>query len=121
MNPDLTGLPGEEMIRQGLADLMSGEESVPALLIQIGASRMREAGLPVPQLPPPATSAELRLYSLLCLQHGANAYSQYNALLRRLISFEQALECRRSAFLKKRGVEAVLPARRKAATVAPAP
>ena len=97
MTPDLTNLPGEDIIRQGLMDLALGEESVASLMVQIGASRMREAGLDVPSLPAQDRAAELRLYSLLSAQHGVDAYSQYNALLRRLVSFERALECRQSA------------------------
>jgi len=97
MTPDLTNLPGEEIIRQGLLDLTLGEESVSSLMVQIGASRMREAGLAVPPFPVRDQAAELRLYSLLSSRHGVDAYSQYNALLRRLVSFERALECRLSA------------------------
>jgi hypothetical protein len=37
--------------------------------------------------------AELELYRMLC-QAGGDAYSRYNALLRRLVSFEQALDRR---------------------------
>lgn len=97
MTPDLTGLPGEEIIRQGLADLRESHESVESLMVQIGASRMREAGLDVPRFSSSKIDAEIRLYTLLSSRHEANAYGQYNALLRRLISFERALECRQSA------------------------
>lgn len=97
MTPDLTGLPEEEIIQRGLADLRDSHESVESLMVQIGASRMREAGLDVPRFSPPKVDAEIRLYTLLSSLHGANAYAQYNALLRRLISFESALECRQSA------------------------
>lgn len=94
--PDLTGLPGEELIRQGLRDLLLGNDSMEALMVQIGASRMREAGLEVPEFSPRSSAAELSLYSLLSIKHGEEAYSQYNSLLRRLVSFERALECRQS-------------------------
>ncbi len=40
--------------------------------------------------------AELQLYRLL-RQEGGDAYSRYNALLRELVSFEQALDVRTSA------------------------
>ena len=34
---------------------------------------------------------EMALYRLLAAQHGNGAYSQYNALIRSLVSFERAL------------------------------
>lgn len=94
---DITHLPGEEFVRQGLQDLEQGETTtLEALLLQIGATRIRNAGVPVPDFPRHETDAELRLYFLLGEQHGNNAYSQYNAHIRRLISFEQSLEARSS-------------------------
>ena len=36
---------------------------------------------------------EHRLYDLLAATHGDGAHSQYNALIRRLVSFERAAEC----------------------------
>lgn len=96
MNTDITELPGEEFLRQGLTDLAEGTDSVASLLIQIGASRIREAGVTVPFFRPRDSAAELRLYDLLASEHGSGAYGQYNALLRRLISFERALEARHS-------------------------
>lgn len=97
MTPDLTGLPGEELICQGIEDLRERRESVESLMVQIGASRMRAAGLDIPLFSKPDIDAELRLYGLLSSQFGNEAYPRYNALLRRLISFERALECRQSA------------------------
>jgi hypothetical protein len=38
-------------------------------------------------------SAELRLYELLSERDPDGAHSAYNALLRRLVSFERAAEC----------------------------
>jgi hypothetical protein len=36
--------PGEDLIHQGLIDLAAGEESIPALLVAIGAPRLRRLG-----------------------------------------------------------------------------
>jgi hypothetical protein len=36
---------------------------------------------------------ELRLYNLLAERYGDAAHSKYNALLRRLVSFERAAAC----------------------------
>lgn len=95
--PDsITGLPGEALMRQGLADLLSGRMTAPACLIEIARSRLTRAGFipagPMNSLPDP----ELRLYRLL-RQEGGDAYSRYNAWLRELVSFEQALDARQSA------------------------
>jgi hypothetical protein len=92
-NDLLTGLPGEEFVREGLADLQAGRWTVSACLVVISLPRMRRAGLV--RLEPAAVPAdvELELYRMLC-QAGGDAYSRYNALLRRLASFEQALDRR---------------------------
>ncbi len=83
-------LPGEGLIREGIADLAGGRETAAALLVSIGACRLTEAGLNVPA---PLRDPEHRLYALLARTRGNDAHSQYNALVRRLVSFEHALEC----------------------------
>jgi hypothetical protein len=88
--PRVTGLPGADYIEAGLADLACGVESVPALLVAIGAPRLRRAGISVPPGPP---TPEHRLYHLLARGGADTAHSRYNALIRRLVSFERALEC----------------------------
>jgi hypothetical protein len=89
---DWSHLPGGELIEQGLADLARGQESVGALLVAIGAPRLRHAGLRIPPLAALAQDPELRLYRLLRRERPEDAYSYYNSLIRRLVSFEQALE-----------------------------
>lgn len=83
-------LPGADLIREGLRDLAAGVESVPALLVLIGAPRLRRIGLDVPDT---EDFPEDRLYAQLAAVHGDGAHSQYNALIRRLVSFERAAEC----------------------------
>lgn len=85
-----TGLPGEDLIETGVADLERGVESVPALLVSIGAPRLRRLGWTLERTIP---SPERRLYELLSRGNPDAAHSRYNALLRRLISFERALAC----------------------------
>lgn len=80
------------MIEAGLADLAQGVESVSALLVAIGTPRLRVLGLVVPAGPP---HPERRLYDRLALEHGDAAHGRYNALIRRLVSFERALACAR--------------------------
>lgn len=85
--------PGHEMIERGLKDLAEGTESVPALLVSIGALRLRSAGFPVPDNT--FVSPEIRLYQKLAESDSDAAHSRYNALIRTLVSFERAVECAR--------------------------
>jgi hypothetical protein len=84
-------LPGAELVSAGIEDLRRGVESVPALLVAIGRPRLSGlvADLPADSFDHP----EHRLYLLLAREHGDEAHSRYNALLRRLVSFERAAEC----------------------------
>ncbi len=90
----LRGLPGEDLIREGLADLQAGRCTIPSCLVAIGLPRLRRSGLAVTEPPAAPGDAELQLYRLL-RQAGGDAYSRYNALIRQLVSFEDALERRR--------------------------
>jgi hypothetical protein len=85
-------LPGADLIEKGISDLASGVESVEALLVSIGAPRLRRIGLSVPA---GLASPEHRLYELLARTEPDSAHSRYNALVRRLVSFERAAECAR--------------------------
>lgn len=86
----LDRFPGGELVRKGLADLLHGDETIEALLVSIGAPRLRAAGLPVER---PFPDPEHRLYEILARTDPDSAHSRYNALLRRLVSFESAIEC----------------------------
>ncbi len=83
--------PGEDIILQGLSDLSEGLETVPALLVAIGAPRLRRIGFVIASDIFP--SPEHRLYALLAADNPDAAHSRYNALIRRLVSFERAAEC----------------------------
>jgi hypothetical protein len=83
-------LPGSDLIAAGLDDLSRGVPSIPALLVSIGAPRLRRLGC---QLPNPIPDPEHRLYELLRQADPDAAHSRYNALVRRLVSFERAAEC----------------------------
>ena len=86
---DLATLPGHELVLRGLEDLAAGRESNEALLVSIGAHRLREAGIDVPA---PLASPEHRLYGRLAAEDDAAAHSRYNALVRRLVGFERAAD-----------------------------
>jgi hypothetical protein len=84
-------LPGSDLVRQGVEDLAKGRHSIPALLVLIGAPRLRAAGVPVPASD--IDVPEHWLYHKLWQEDPDSAHSRYNALVRRLVSFERAMEC----------------------------
>jgi hypothetical protein len=88
---DLEALPGGDLVQEGITDLARGIESIPSLLVSIGAPRLRRMGLPVPETL--IGSPEHRLYEKLAESDPDSAHSRYNALLRRLVSFEDTAEC----------------------------
>lgn len=83
-------LPGEDLVQRGLEDLAVGVESVESLLVSVGAPRLTGLGVAVDN---PFPSPEHRLYELLSAEEPASAHSRYNALIRRLVSYERAAEC----------------------------
>jgi hypothetical protein len=87
---DFERLPGGDLVARGLEDLARSRETEEALLVSIAAPRLRSLGLPVAA---PLPDAEHRLYERLAEEDPDSAHSRYNALLRRLTSFESALEC----------------------------
>lgn len=85
-------LPGGDLLRDGLRDLAAGRATLPALLLQIAAPRLREHGLAVPLPAADAPAAELCLYARLEKEHGAGGYACYRALLGELDSLVNALD-----------------------------
>jgi hypothetical protein len=81
--------------------------------VSIGAPRLRQLGLPITD---PIPGSEHRLYDLLSRSAPDSAHSRYNALVRRLVSFERAMACaladatRIQQFMKALGREADRPA-----------
>ena len=87
-------VPGNELVAAGLADLERGEMTIEALLVAVGAPRLRALGLPVPETPVTLGQPELALYKAVGRLHPDDAHSRYNALIRRLVSYERELERR---------------------------
>lgn len=83
-------LPGADLISRGLDDLDAGRETVEALLVSIGGPRLQSLGY---ELNSPFDFPEHRLYLRLAREKGNAAHSAYNALVRRLVSFERAAQC----------------------------
>jgi hypothetical protein len=83
-------LPGADLIQRGIADLLAERETTEALLVSIGATRLRSVGV---ELPPSIDSPEHKLYRLLAVEKANGAHSAYNALIRRLVSFERTARC----------------------------
>ena len=86
-----SGLPGEDLIDAGVKDLWEQRETIAALTVAIGAPRLRHLGIHLPALVP--KDPEHRLYEILARDEPDAAHSRYNALIRRLVSFERAAEC----------------------------
>ena len=84
-------LPAADLIAAGLRDLGEHRETLPALLVSIGMPRLRRLGIVIPDLG--FEHAEHRLYARLAEDDEMTAHSRYNALIRRLVSFERAAEC----------------------------
>lgn len=84
-------LPGSDLVEEWLADLQRGEMSIASLLVSIGRPRLVACGMKVPQ--PLVSDPETTLYEILAAEHGDDAHSRYNALIRTLVSYERALEC----------------------------
>ena len=95
MNIDelIVGLPGEDLVRRGLADYHSGRRSAESYLVQISRPRLVDCGLLSPDTSAGVDEPELELYRLL-RQEGGDAYARYNALSRELASFGMALDRR---------------------------
>ncbi len=83
--------PGEELAREGLADLKENRLTDSALLVLVAAPRLRRLGIEVPN-PDVDLPVEHRLYEQLESRLGAGAHSYYNSLIRRIVSYSRALE-----------------------------
>jgi hypothetical protein len=86
-----TALPGEDLIEEGVRDLREQGETIAAFLVAIGSPRLRRLGIEPPDSLP--ENPEHRLYELLAKDEPDSAHSRYNALIRRLVSYERVAEC----------------------------
>ena len=88
------GLPGGDLVDEGLADLAAGRTSAASLLVSLAAPRLRREGVPVTNT---QRDPELRLYRLLSSAAGDLGYARYNAHLALIVSFADACSVAKSA------------------------
>jgi hypothetical protein len=87
------GLPGGDLVAQGLADLASGKPSAEAALVEVARTRLLEAGVAITGRSVGEEAAELVLYRRLGERDpDGDAYGLYCAWLDQLVSFMSALE-----------------------------
>jgi len=92
IEPDsFLGLPGGDLVNTGLQDLSQGIVSQHSLLLMIASPRLRRLGIVFQDLEVDKPY-EHSLYSLLEDTHGEGAFSYYNSLTRRIVSFAHCLE-----------------------------
>lgn len=85
------GLPGGEIIDEGLADLAEGRVTPESLAVSIAAPRLRREGVPLGRV---LADPERRLFEVLSVRDDDLAHPRYNAYLRSLVSFADA--CRQA-------------------------
>ena len=84
-------LPGQELVEQGLGDLARNHMTDLALLVLIAAPRLKRLGVDVPEADFTRPYEHL-LFARLDERLGTAAHSYYNSLIRRIVSYERALE-----------------------------
>ena len=72
MQVDMASLPGGDLILRGLNDRRRGLASIEALLVSIGAPRLMQVGIEVPD---PILNPERQLYSRLHAEDADSAHA----------------------------------------------
>jgi hypothetical protein len=90
--PDLAIYPGGDLVSKGLNDLGKGQLSIEALLVLVASPRLTALGFEVSKPRDAPKSPEHALYEMLESIHDRGAHSEYNALIRRIVSFAQSYE-----------------------------
>jgi hypothetical protein len=87
----LSRLPGGDIIRQGYIDIAGGACTEAAMLVSIASPRLRSLGFDVPRIDC-EEPVEHALYTLIEARDPLGAHAEYNALIGRIVSFEDALD-----------------------------
>ena len=96
MNSTSASLPGEDMVREGLEDLVQGRVTDYSLLELVASPRLRGLGLKIPERQS-GVPFEHQLYERLEERLGVGAHSYYNSLIRRIVSYARGLDRERTA------------------------
>jgi len=97
MLDSLAGLPGADLVAQGLSDLAGSKPTAEAALVEVARTRLVELGLPVRGRTVGNQDAELALYARLGERDpDGNTHALYCAWLDQLVSFLSALGHRRA-------------------------
>jgi hypothetical protein len=89
----MSDLPGAELLTEALDPSRATAVTISSCLLSMARTRLERAGLVVPEGGGRVAEPELTLYRLL-RSEGGDAFSRYNGLIRRLVSFERAWEKR---------------------------
>jgi hypothetical protein len=87
-------LLGAELVQRGLQDLAESRVTAEALLLSRFPERLASVEVALPT--DPLVDPEIRLYTLLSLEHGSGTHGAYNALTHRLMAFMRAAARERS-------------------------
>lgn len=88
---EFAGLPGAELVAEGVDDLSAARDTPLAALVCMAAPRLRDAGIDIPTSLPDGQPSH-RLYALLAAAEPDSAHARYNALVGRIVSFARAAE-----------------------------
>lgn len=84
-------LPGAELLTEALDPSGAASVTISSCLLSMARVRLVRAGLVLPEGAGRVAEPELTLYRIL-RSEGGDAFSRYNGLIRRLVSFERAWE-----------------------------
>jgi len=90
-SPSLDQLPGGDIVRAGIADLLGDRDTPAAALVRMASPRLAAVGLEVPRVESDRPAGHT-LYGLLVAEDPSTAHSRYNALVARMVSFTRAAE-----------------------------
>jgi hypothetical protein len=88
-------LPGADLVKQGLTDLTEGRTTEFSLLLLTAGPSLRRLDIEIPEWPSERPYNHLLYEKLEERMDSNSAYSYYNSLIRRIVSYAHALEQRR--------------------------
>lgn len=92
--PDLSQYPGGDLVLKGLSDLETNRVTKEALLVLVASPRLRDLGFDIPARPDIEEPYNHRLFELLEDEHDRGAHAAYNALIQRIVSFDNSYSAR---------------------------